>query len=258
MTLLRPSLDDRAAFAAYVQSRSVRRVGRSVGLATVLTGAGFWVVFAVVAAAIPLIAHRSGHEIELGALVASDYIARWVAFGTAAATFATILVPHLAAGGTRRALRRGVLGAAVVTGLVNGVLRVLVTLGERELFGVLGWTWRYPEAGPMTGGGTFTAGMVAEALAVAVYVLVACAVVAGYHAHGVWPGTLLLLPGIALLLLVELATRSGLGDDLLGTFLALEGDAAVGAGVLGGLAVVGLAAAWLHLQLRDLRLRPTR
>ncbi|MCK0116949.1 hypothetical protein MWU57_07865 [Isoptericola sp. S6320L] len=254
-----PAVVDRTAFAAQAQSRAVRRVQRSVTSAVVIIGAGFWVVYAVVAVVVPLIVRNAGNQMDAGVLSAADYIARWVAFGTTVAMFATILRPHLAAGGTRGALRTGAVRAAAITGLVYGLLKSLALLGERAYFGALGWPWQRLDGGPreLTDLGDFALTALAEAVVTAVYLLVGCAVVAGYQTHGVWRGTALLLPGIALLALVELATLSGSTADLLGHLVTVDGAAAAGR-LLAGLAVVALAAAWLHLRLRNLRLRPTR
>jgi hypothetical protein len=251
-------MTDRAALVAHVQRRAVRRVTRSVASATVLIGAGFWLVYAVVATVIPLLVHRAGNEMDDGVLVASDYIARWVGFGTAIAMFATILCTHLAAGGTRSTLRDGAVAAAVLTGLAYAVLGSLAIVGERGLFGALGWTWQWPADSLTTGAWAVPVELVADTLATTVYVLVGCAVVVGYQSHGVWRGTLLVVPGLVPLALVDLVTAGGSGHDLLGGLVPIPGSNAVAVGLLGGAAVVALAAGWLHLHLRTLRLRPTR
>ncbi|WP_402468502.1 hypothetical protein [Isoptericola aurantiacus] len=253
-----PTADERRVLAARTDARAVRRVQRSVASGTVLIGAGAWVVFLAVAVAVPLIVHNAGNSMDTGVLFITEYIARWIAFGTAVAVFATIVPTHLAAGGTRRALRAGALRAAAIAGIVFGLLKALAFLGERGVFAALGWTWRWPDGVLGADGGGLTLTAVSEGLVVAVYVLFGCAVVAGYQSHGIWRGTLLLLPGLALCALVELVTRSGSAEDVLGRFLDLDGVTAVVVGIVGGLAAVALAAAWLHLHLRTLRLRPTR
>lgn len=261
MSALTPAVADRPAFAAWALARAARRVRHTVASAVVLVGAGAWLLFAVVATAIPLIVDRAGNEMDAGVLYVADYIIRWVAFGTGVAVFAALLPTHLAAGGTRRSLRTGAFGAAMLAGLAYGVLCGLATAGERGLFAALGWSWEPPDGG-LAGEGGALGGLAgtaaAEALIVTVYVLVACAVVAGYQSSGVWRGTLLVVPGIALLALAELAVASGGVDDALGRFLRVDGTLGVVVGLVGGVAVVALATAWLHLRLRTLRLRPTR
>lgn len=249
---------DRSAFAAQMHSRAVRRVRRSLTSAVVLIGAGFWVVYAVVAVVVPLIVRNAGHQMDTGVLSAADYIARWVAFGTSVAMFATILRPHLAAGGTRRALRDGAVRAAAIVGLVYGLLKAVALLGERAYFEALGWPWQRPDGTLLADGGELALTVLAEALVTAVYLLVGCAVVAGYQCYGVWRGTALLLPGLVLLALVEVAAHSGTTADLLGRLVTLDGTAALAGRLLAGLVVVTLAAGWLQLRLRNLRLRPTR
>ncbi|GAA1994153.1 hypothetical protein GCM10009718_34950 [Isoptericola halotolerans] len=250
-------MTDRKVLAAQVQRRAVRRVTRSIATSVITIGAGFWLVYAVVAVVVPLLVRRAGNEMEHGVLATSDYIARWVAFGTAIAMLATILATHLAAGGTRRALRDGAIRAAVIAGVVYAAIGALATVGERGLFGALGWTWQRADA-LTTGDGAFAVELVADTFATAVYVLVGCAVVAGYQSHGGWRGTLLVVPGLVPLALVDLVTAGGSGHDVLGNLVQIPASSAVAIGLVGGAAAVVLAAGWLHLHLHSLRLRPTR
>ncbi|WP_277211130.1 hypothetical protein [Isoptericola croceus] len=251
-------MTDRSTFVTQVQRRAVRRAARSVAGTSVLIGTGFWLVFTIVAVVVPLLVDRAGNEMGHGVLTASDNVSRWFAFGTAIAMVATILRTHLAAGGTRRALRDGTVLAALVIGVVYAVLGGLATWGERSLFSALGWTWQGPSGVLATGDGAFAVELVADTLATAVYVLVGGAVVVGYQTYGVWRGTLLVVPGLVPLALVDLLTAGGTGHDVLVDAAGFDVPGTAVLGLLGGAAVVALATGWLHLHLSSLRLRPTR
>jgi len=248
---------DRDAFAARVHARAVRRVARSVGAATLVIGAWFWGVFLVVAVAVPLIVHQAGGVMGGGVMTGAEYAAPWFALSLGMIALASLVVPHVAAGGTRRAMFVGGLGAALVAGVAYGVVEVLLLLVERGVFGALGWEWEQLGSG-LAGGPWVVVTAVAEAIAVMVYMLVGMAAQAAYRTFGVWQGTLLLLPGLALLVLVDHATRSGAFADAFGG-LGLGGDRLPAAlGLLQALVVLALAVGWLWWQLRVLRLRPTR
>jgi hypothetical protein len=249
----------RAELAARVHRRATRRAVRSMTVPSLIVGAGFWVSFLAAAVVVPVVVDRFGGHMDVGVLVAAEYSARWFAFSLGLITCTAVLTTHVAAGGTRRALRDAAILTAVVTAPAYGVLRALAMLAEREVFRAVGWSWPWPEAegGLAAGDGGILATAGAEVLVVAVYVLVGCAVAVGFTSDGPWRGTLLLLPGLVLLGLVELASRSGWATDAFGALLPEEGTATV-TGVVVALATLALAAGWLHLRLRDLRLRPTR
>lgn len=247
----------RAEFVAHVQTRATRRATRSMAVPSLAVGAGFWTLFTAAAVVVPLVVDRFDGHMDVGVLVAAEYSARWFAFSLGLITFSTIGTTHLAAGGTRRALRDAAVITAVVTAPAYGVLQALAMLAERSVFDVVGWSWPRPEGGLVTGSGGILATASGEVLVVAVYVLVGCAVVVGYAADGVWRGTVLLVPALVLLGLAELATRSGWAVDVLGGVLPPQGPGTVAAGMAVAAVAVVLSAAWLHLRLRNLRLRPT-
>lgn len=250
----------RAELTASVQRRATRRAARSMAVPSLLVGAGFWLFFTVAAVVVPVVVDRAGGHMDVGVLVAAEYSARWFAFSLGLITCSTVLATHLAAGGTRRALRDAALLTAVLTAPAYGVLRALAMLTEREVFGAVGWSWPGPEGGLASGDGGILATAGAEVLVVAVYVLVGCAVAVGFTSDGPWRGALLLVPGLVLLGLVESATRSGWATDVLGAVLPDQGAGAgaVAVGLAVAVAALGLSAVWLHLRLRTLRLRPTR
>ncbi|MFC8597248.1 hypothetical protein [Isoptericola sp. NPDC057191] len=249
---------ERDVFVARMHARAVRRVARSVGRASLVVGSIFWGIFLVVTVAVPLVVHQAGGVMGGGVLTGAEYAAPWFALSLGMIALGSLVVPHLAAGGTRRSLAVGGLGAALVAGLAYGVAYGLLLLVERGLFGALGWTWDQLGSGLDAGGAWLVVTVVASAISVAVYTLVGMAAQAAYRTHGVWRGTALLLPGLVLLVLVDHATRSGAFADAFGG-LGLGGDHAPAAlGLLQAFVVLALAAGWLWWQVRTLRLRPTR
>jgi hypothetical protein len=257
MTATTVTRAERDTFAARVHARAVRRVARYVGSVTLVIGAVFWGIFLVVTVAVPLIVRQAGGVMGGGAMTGAEYAAPWFALSLGTIALATVVVPHLAAGGTRRSMFVGALVAALVAGVAYGVAAMLLLLVERSLFGALGWEWEQLGSGLDAGDAWLVVSGAGTAIGVAVYMLVGMAAQATYRTNGVWRGTALLLPGLALLVLVDHATRSGAFADALGG-LGLVGDLPAGAGLLLALVVLALAAAWLWWQLRVLRLRPTR
>ncbi|SKC40792.1 hypothetical protein [Krasilnikoviella flava] len=248
---------DRDAFVARARSRATRRVARSVGSATLVIGGIFWSIFLVVTVAVPLIVRQAGGVMGGGVMTGAEYAAPWFGLSLGMIALASLVVPHVAAGGTRRSLFVGGLVAALVAGVAYGAVYGLLLLVERGVFGALGWEWAQLGSG-LTGGPWAVVSAAAGAIAVAVYMLVGMAAQAAYRTFGVWQGTLLLLPGLALLVLVDHATRSGAFADAFGGLGLGPDDLPAALGLLQALVALALAAGWLWWQLRILRLRPTR
>jgi hypothetical protein len=221
-----------------------------------LFAAGFWVLFALVMVVVPLVVHANGGVMGSGVLTGAGYSARWFAFSLGIATTSTLITMHLAAGGTRRSFLRATVATAAVVGLAYGALYGLATVGEQALFGALGWDWVRPEGLPATGAAATVADAAAEGLACAVYALVGTAIGMGYQSHGSWLGTALILPGLALLALAGVTTRTGAAGDTLGRVLPFDGPTGVLVGLLGALVTCALAAAWLRVHLLRVQLRP--
>ncbi|MGH3589167.1 MAG: hypothetical protein ACRDQ0_22895, partial [Pseudonocardia sp.] len=250
--------EDRDAFVAQAHARAVRKVARSVGKATLVVGAGFWGLFLVVTVAVPLVVDQAGGVMGGGVMTGAEYAVPWFALSLGTISVGAILTTHVSAGGTRRAMYVGALGAVLVSGVAYGVLHVLLLLAERSLFGALGWEWDQLGSSLEPGGTWTVVTGAATAISVAVYMLVGMAVVASFQTSGLWRGVLLLLPGLALLVLVDVATGSGAFDDAFSGLLPGDGDLPAVVGLPAGLALLALAAAWLWWQLRGLRLRPAR
>lgn len=221
-----------------------------------LFAAGFWVLFALVMVVVPLLVRANDGVMSGGVLTGASYSARWFAFSLGIATTSSLLAVHLVAGGTRRSFFRATIATTAVVGLAYGVLYGLATVGEQALFGALGWDWARPTGLPGSGAAATVADAAAEGLACAVYALVGTAIGMGYQSHGAWLGTALVLPGLALLALVGITTRTGAAGDTLGQALPFDGPAGVLAGLLGALAVCALAAGWLRVHLLRVQLRP--
>jgi hypothetical protein len=234
-----PSLAERDVFAARAHTVAVRRVLRSV-------------------AGPSLIVDRAGNEMTNGVLLGAEYSARWVAFSVAISTIATIAMNHVAAGGTRRALFVGSAASALVAGALYGMLNVVALLGERALFRGLGWDWHASVDVLEPGGRWFVHAGLAELLVIATYAVVGIAIAVAYQTHGALRGTLLLVPSIALLLAVDFAAGTGSGDDIFGGLRPESSFLGDLVWLVGAVAVLLVAIAWMRFHLSRLRLRPTK
>ena len=250
----------RDAFAARAQARAGRRVVRNVATALLFMGAIFWGVYLVITIAVPLIVHAAGGVMGGGVMTGAEYSARWFALSVGVGIFAGTVGTHLAAGGTRRALWGGSVRASLLGSVAFGLLFSVGMLVEHGLFGLLGWTTEL-RLGSMLGpeDAWFAVSAVAEAVVIVTYVVVGMAISAGFYSHSPWVGILFVPVGLVLCLLVEGATRTGAGDDILTALLgpgALPGSVVVG--VPAGLLVLCVAGAWYWWQVRSIRLRPAR
>ncbi|WP_418275810.1 hypothetical protein ACNHYB_13255 [Isoptericola jiangsuensis] len=249
---------ERDTFTARAHARAVRRVVRSVAGSSMIVGAAFWVIFTLVAVAVPLIVDRAGNDMRNGVLVGAEYSARWFAFTLAIIMVATITTNHVAAGGTRRALFAGSVVSSVVVAVLYGAANVAALLIERAVFGALGWTWHAPIDVVDPGVGWFVHNGLSEAVVTVGYVLVGVAVATAYQTHGAMRGTVLLVPSLAILFVLELATGTGSGDDVLGRLRPDTGSTGDLLWLAGSVVAVLLAALWARYHLSRLRLRPTR
>ncbi|MEL7976446.1 hypothetical protein AAG589_11335 [Isoptericola sp. F-RaC21] len=250
---------DRDAFAADAHHRAVRHVTRTFAGGTLIIGSWYWGVFLLITVAVPLVVHAFGGVMDGGVATGLEFSARWYVFSMGAVLTVMTVVTHLAAGGTRRALRSGTLRASGVAGVANGIAFVVVLVVERAVFGAVGWGWEPVGIGLASfDGGWAVVTAVSEALVSAIYLLGGVAVVAGYQSHGLWRGTLLVVPALLLLFLADVTSRTGAGEAILAGVAGDIGTTAPAVGLVAGAAVLALAVGAVHLQLRDLRLRPTR
>ncbi|CAM3621044.1 hypothetical protein [Isoptericola cucumis] len=229
---------------------------RRVMRVLLVAGVWFWGFWALLVVGAPLAVDRWGGELEGLTYDAAGGPARWVGFAVGLITTAVLLTAHVAAGGTRRSYRDGVLQAAAVVGVVFGVLFVLLSVAEERLYSAIDRTWQ-GSAGPLDldtpVGLAVTA--VGEGLVVVTYVVVGVAIQAGYRTFGAWRGTLLIVPLLVPCAIADVATRTGLAG------LPLRGgydDVALGVlgTVVGGAAAAVLAAVVAGRLLRTVPLRP--
>ncbi|ACZ32321.1 hypothetical protein Xcel_3321 [Xylanimonas cellulosilytica DSM 15894] len=255
---------ERAARTGRVRRAATRAAARYASIGHLIFAAAFWVVFGLVAVVVPLLFDRAGEQMDGGVLYATGYSARWVAFSLAIGTTYNLAAVHLAAGGTRRSLFRGVVVGSGVAGVAYGLLYGVALLGERALFTGLGWSWEAP-VGYATGStgvlGTAVLGALGEGIAVAGYALTGAAVAASFLGVRVLRTVVAaVFVGLLTLATVETVTRTGTGGHSLGVWVVEhwlpDGAAGVVVGVLAGLAVLTLATGWLWLRLRHLQLRP--
>ncbi|MGF0118186.1 hypothetical protein ACQFYA_17975 [Promicromonospora sp. Marseille-Q5078] len=251
---------ERDAFAADAHHRAVRHVSWTFASGALVVGAWYWGAFLLITVAVPLVVSAVGGVMGGGVATGLEFSARWFVLSMGVVLTVMTVVTHLAAGGTRRALGSGTLRAAGVAGVANGIAFVVVLLVERGVFGAVGWEWDPVGIGLASpdGGAWIVVTAVSEALVSATYLLGGVAVAAGYQTHGLWRGTLLVLPALLLLFLADIASRTGAGEAILVGAAGDIGTTPPAVGLVAGAAVLALAVAAVHLQLRNLRLRPTR
>ncbi|WP_315095447.1 hypothetical protein [uncultured Cellulomonas sp.] len=163
--------------------------------------AWFWGIALVVVTLALVVINQVG-QVENSVLAFGRQGAIWFPFSMFIAITAAYLPVHVATGLTRRALSLGLLVAAVVTGLVYGLVFYALLQVERAVFGALGWQWRNLE-GMSPDFDDPTALLVSATLTfVAAYVsgLLVCIV---YQRAGGWWGTLALPLTAAPILLVS-------------------------------------------------------
>ncbi len=256
----RPAADERAALARAARRRAARSVRRYVVAAFILVGGWFWVVYALVGVAVPLLVSRAGGVMDEGISESSAGTPRWFAFVLGIILLAAALTIHVAAGGTRGAFTAGMVRGAARAGLAFGALTVAFLTGERLLYPALGHPWeRQAGLGVDDPALDAVVTFAAEALSVTTYILVGAAIAAGYRRFGVWSGTVLVVPLLVPLALADLATRGGVGGLVLSNVAPLDTTAAgrVVLGLVGAVAALALAAGALHLLVRGVRLRPS-
>lgn len=220
--------------ARAIHLRQAKTLENQVTGALVVIGAWYWVVVVLIAAALLVIELRTG-EIGDGSMVGRVLTSsRWFMFVMGLLIPFALLVPHVAAGGTRKAFVDGIIRGALVGGGLFGLVAALLLLIERPVFTALDRPWfRENAVGPGNG---FTLSVISEALAVATFFLVGVAVSVAYSRFGGWVGTAL-LP----LFLVP----AGLSQLLESSFVT--GLVAPAAGLVQLLVLVGASAVVLFL-----------
>ncbi len=247
-----------ARAAPPVQGRAERRAGRRVRTTLFAAGAWFWAIWIAIVVATPLVVERWGGELERITYAAAGGPGRWVAFAVGIISVAALLAIHVAAGGTRRALGRGVVRGALPGAAVFGVLTAALAVAEQRLYTALDrpWTDVGPFAVDSVAGLTTTA--VGETLVIVTYVTVGAAVAVGYRRAGPWRGTVLAVPLLLPAVVVDVATRTGVFG------LVLRGAPEPGpipfavVVLAGGIAATALAALVLDRLLRSTPLHAPR
>ncbi|WP_277211132.1 hypothetical protein [Isoptericola croceus] len=249
------TVDVTSAPGRVAHARAVAAARRRFLRVLLLAGAWFWTGWALIVLSLPLIVERWGGVAEGLTYDAAGSPARWPAFAVGIIATGALLRPHLAAGGTRRALVDGVARGAVLGGLAFGVATVLLTLAEQRTYAALGRPWQGTAGAfaPENLAGVVGT-VVAETLVITTYALVGVAVLAGYLRWGPWRGTLAVVPLLVPGVLVDLTTRTGIfaipvRDDAVGSL-----PGAVGV-LVGALVAAALAAVVAYRLLRTVRPR---
>lgn len=246
--------------------RGVAGVDRRLRRAGITVGIWFWVVYVLYAVGITVGNALSGNDLEISALDATIGAARWPMIWLGVTASVGILALHVSAGGSRRSLFEGVVRGSLVVGAGYGVVTVLALWGERALSTSLGMTWRRLGALPFDSPAAVLGTVVAEALVITTYLLFGACVGAGFAHYRAW-GTLLIVPLAAPVVLVDLATRTGVVGAIANVELrpdidhaevpASEGLTTMLLGLGGATLAVALAALLLYALLRTTPVRPS-
>jgi hypothetical protein len=120
--------------------RTVRATAEWMLTVHLFIAACFWGIAIVVLTLVIVIIDQVGAA-STSVVAFSRQAAIWLPFSMFIGVTAAYLPVHVASGLTRRVLSLGALVAAVVTGLVNGVVFAVLLVIERAVFGALGWEW---------------------------------------------------------------------------------------------------------------------
>ncbi|GAB4086584.1 hypothetical protein GCM10028784_32140 [Myceligenerans cantabricum] len=249
MSAVAQALDDRRAAA---QRSAVRAVDRQIGTVLLAVGAWYWPIIALAALAVAVI------QVRLDALDGSTLqytvgSARWFAFSLGVIIPMAMIRPHVAAGGTRRALFRGVARGAAASGIGFGLVIAVLYAVEQGVWQLLGLDW-YRNLGleESTAVVGFVVNTVGEGLVAFTYFLLGAAVGAGFLRFGPWLGLVVCLGLLIPAVVADVALYAGPATALAQQLFGLDGPLPA----LVGLAVVAAAAAAtcvaLGLILRDI------
>jgi hypothetical protein len=231
---------------------AVRSVAKHIRGVLVGVGVWYWPIIVLAAVVVALILHR------LDALDGStvQYVvgsARWFAFSLGVIVPLGMMRPHLAAGGTRRALIHGLVRGAAWAGATFGIVIACLYTAEQSIWRLLRLDW-YRSLGlaESTGAVGFVVNTAGEGLVAFTYFLLGAAVSGGFARFGPWLGLVVCL-GLGIPAVVaDIALYAGPATALAELLLGMGGPLPA----LGGLLVVGAAAAVtyvvLYLLLRDI------
>ncbi|GAB3174918.1 hypothetical protein GCM10027059_47810 [Myceligenerans halotolerans] len=249
MSTIAQALDERRVVA---HRSAVRAMDRQVGTALWTVGVWYWPIITLAAVAIALI------QLRVGALDGStvQYVVgsvRWFGFALGVIVPLAMIRTHLAAGGTRRALVRGVARGAARAGAVFGLAVAALYAVEQVTWSLLGLDWhRSLGRDDSTGVVGFVVNAVGEGLVVSTYCLLGVAVAGGFVRFGPWLGLVVCLglgvPAIA----ADIALYAGPATALAEGVFGLSGPLPVVAGLLTVAAAAAATYVALGLLLRDI------
>lgn len=215
------SIDERRRAVVAHERRATRSVAEYFTGGTWHIGLWYWVISAIVVIVLVVVqAKNPGVEISIGTGPAGS--TRFFLMVMAILLPLMITHVHLAAGGTRRTLTRGLISGAVVVGVTFGAVATLLGLIQPIAVEFIGG-----EAAAST---PAVLPLLSAQIALCTgYTLAGSALSLGYDRLGGWLGTLFIFPLFGPLILAEYVTGAGL--------------AFLGAGVPVWVAVVGCVVA---------------
>lgn len=218
---------------------AVRVVEKQIGAMLLTVGVWYWPVVALAAVTIAVI------QLRFDALEGStvQYVvgsARWFAFSLGVIVPMGMFRAHLAAGGTRRALVRGVARGAAWAGIGFGLVIAVLYAAEQGVWQLLGLDWHrslgLTESTAVVG---FVVNVAGEGLVALTYFLLGAAVACGFTRFGPWLGLIVCL-GLGIPAVVaDIALYAGPATALAAQLFGMTGPLPA----LVGLLVVAAAAA---------------
>lgn len=243
MSAVAQALDERRTVA---HRSAVRAVDRQVRTVLLAVGVWYWPIITLAAVTIALIQLRVG-ELEGSTVQYVVGSARWFAFSLGVIVPLSMIRPHLAAGGTRRALVRGAARGAARAGAVFGLAVAVLYAVEQGAWRLLGLDWHrrlgYDDGTGVVG---FVVNAVGEGLVVSTYFLLGVAVAGGFARFGPWLGLVVCLGLGVPAIVADIGLYAGPATALAEHVLGVDGPLPV----LAGLLTVAAAGAGTYVAVR--------
>ncbi|OLT48620.1 hypothetical protein [Cellulosimicrobium sp. CUA-896] len=250
----RPTTEQaRRAVVAAHHRRGVRATAEYMVGATWYIGVWFWAIALAVGGIIVAAQSRAG-DVDVSALNGPAGSAKFFLFVMGIVLPLTLVVVHLASGGTRRSFLHGTVAGAAVVGVTFGLVAALLAWAERWLYDRLGWQTAWPHGQLYDDGSQFGLVLLVQTVFCVVYYLSGTTIALGYYRTGGWLGTALLPLALVPVALSELVLQSGFFGEAFARALGLDGTSAW-LGLAGGVVAAALAVVLLHRFVRDVPLR---
>ncbi|KHL11264.1 hypothetical protein CLV56_3087 [Mumia flava] len=237
--------------AAALDRRTTLLSGVSAFVGTWRVGRYFWAIVVAITIAVLYLTDRYG-EVE-GTVADGILGSEKIFLGVMGIIIPLAMLSlHLAAGGTRRALFRGLLGAGVALAVTFAMAGAAGMLVESLVADAAGWPGSVQDARLYDEAGDFFAIVLSWSLSGLAYFLGGATVGIAYSRWGPFRGTVVLVPMIAAVAAVEVM----LGGGALGPVFTQMADQTAGVvAVAVSVVIIAVLAVVLHRTIRDVPIR---